>query len=72
MSRQAGALQDRRSPHGPAVWELARLMRDTLERFDPTGSPDWDELDDSDREFYADVVAVLLDAKLLIHEAWKG
>ena len=52
-----------------AVWFLARLMRDTMERFDPTGSPPWEELSAEDRAFYFDVMKAVLDAKSAVRAA---
>ena len=52
-----------------AIWFLAQRVRDTMERFDPTGSPRWDQLTQDDREFYFDVVTVVLEAEEAIRVA---
>ncbi len=53
-----------------AVSALAKIMRDTMEMYDPTGAVEWDKLSPEDRGFYRDVVLTLLDMRPLIEKAW--
>lgn len=53
-------------------WELARFLRNTMEKLDPTGSGDWDTLPYAEREFYRDVILDVCEARSLIERVWMS
>jgi len=65
-------IEDRAEPDRPAhyppssqseaIGYLARRMWETIESFDPTGSPSWDQIEEDTRCFYKDVMMVVLEA----------
>ena len=59
-------------PDAEPSWALARFLRETMEKLDPTGSGDWDDLPFSEREFYREVILDVIEARNLIEQAWKS
>jgi hypothetical protein len=54
-----------------AAGRLAKLLYETLVRFDPDGSEPWESLREDERALYEDVIETILSSQTLVLEALK-